>query len=798
MPLSNQQALALLNRSGTSGGIRPTGGGLGDAFLSGLGSVARAPLSALEVAGDVFSRPSQALSEAYGEVEAGRGAMGALEGLLRGVGSAYGKGLKYPTLAQRIVPEEEGEKPSRKVARLGAEFVTDPLMFLPFGKVAKVGARLGIKGARSLGATKLAKTLGKSDVAQSVARAVAGLDYSMEKYGGRAGKWAARKAAQGWEEERAIYASGSTAMEDVLKQLRIAPKEADVVGRQVTDVLETGKLSSDPRVNEAARFLRKEYDDWRTTLRDFRDAEGKGFMEYDIATDTARPFQGVSGNFAPQVLTKEAVQRAQTARGLSKEAENLAKQMGITKKEAVRMLSVDTGRVKRAGNIEYIRHGVVPANLLERNAFAVYDRYLRQSSRRLAYAKQFGVEHKTLQRALDIAHDKGLSEKTIETFRNAIEGRYEERPLAGVAPKLLGWQVLTKMGPTSSIAQLSQHSNTIVAHGLGNFVKGVWNVSTNKAERDAAYKAIAGSVRGELDDFFGKGFGTGAGGHVGDLATWQLKVTQFTRFDKGARMVAASSGKAMAASEAQKALRAGHGMTDRLKAIGVTEKDLAEFAQVGRFSDDALKRIGARASNVTQFAPNYLSLPPMWQTPEMRIAMQFRSFIHQQSRFLFREVMKPAVKYLDTNGKEGDIKPLLRALIAYPIAGQGVAAARELIQGSMARFGGVERKKPRKFDENHPIAQLAKDSIYVGAFGMAGDILQQAAQGRLGDYLLGPTITDVTGTFERGVRAAKKAGEGEYPGMEDVLTTGARHMPFRRVVPLTPQEIAKGLMRLGR
>lgn len=799
MPLSKQQIQALLNRPGSP--ISSAGGGLGDTLLSGVGTLARAPLTALGIAGDVLSRPSQGLSEAYGEVEAGGGATDALEGLLRGITSTR-KGLKYPSIAERIVPVEKDERLSRKVARFGADIATDPLSWLPVGLGAKVVGKAGIKAARSLGATKLAKTLGETGAAQSVARAVAGLDYSLERYGGRAGKWAAKKAARGHDEERALYSAGSGALEDVLKTLRVKPKEADAIGRQVTDVLETGKLSSDPRVNEAARFLRKEYDDWRNTLRTFRDKKGQGFMEFDIQTGQARPFQGVQGPFAPQVLTKEAVQRARTASGLRQEAKDLAAQLNITTKEAVRMLEFETGRVKRAGNIEYLRHGQVPAHLLERNAFAVYDRYLRQSSKRLAYAKQFGVEHKSLNKALEMASDKSLgntlSTKTIEKFRNAIEGRYEESALAGVAPKILGYQVLTKMGPTSTIAQLSQHSNTIVAHGLGSFVKGLWRVGTNPAERDTAYKAIAGQVRGELDEFMGKQFGEGAGGHIGDLATGYLKVTQFARADRGARIIGAASGKALAERLAADAVRTGKGLTDDLAKRGITQADLQHFAQTGKFSPDAARRIGAKASEITQFAPSYLSLPPMWQTPEMRIAMQFRSFIHQQTRFLHREIMKPAIKWVETDGKAGDIKPLLRALIAYPVAGQGVAAAREFVQGNMARFGGVERKKERKFDYDHPIAQLAKDSIYVGAFGMAGDILQQAAQGRLGDYLLGPTITDITGTFERGVKTVGKAAEGEYPGVEDVLTTGARHVPFRRVVPLTPQEIAKGLMRLGR
>ena len=765
-------------------------------FLPTLGQVAAPALSVLGAVGDIFSRPAYGVSEAYGEAtEGGQDVTSTLEGLLRGVTGGAAE-AKYPTLGERIVPEQEGEGLGRKVARFGADIATDPLVLFG-GPVFKAAGKGAVAAGRLAKGSRIGEAVIGSDAMQGLSSLIMGTEWALPKYGKTAGKILGTKARRGTNLSEKIRVPRETSFMQKAQQLGFDNLDDMTAWERVFEVAEKGKSSGVPAIDEMADFIARQYRALGKGAARFKDYNGKGFTVLDITTGERVPFHMLpeTHGHAPQMWKKEILQAASTKEGLKKEAARIAKETGMDLKEVTKHLEHATGRtarrgakgIRRAGNLEYMRTGVIPEAMQDRNAASVFLRYLKQYADRVGYASEFGVDNKRLHMLVDTAIERGLSKKTAQMVEDAIEGRHVESPLGKAASGILGFQVLTKMGPTSTISQLSQHANTIVREGVRNYVKGLWRISTDSGLRQRSLQAVNASSRRALEEFLGKE----GGGLLSDTARDWLKVTQFTRMDEGARRVAFGAGIATAEQKAAQAVTKGLGFTDELKKLGLNEAEFRFFQRTGKFTPGAESRIGVQAAKASQFAPDYLSLPPLWQSPEMKVAMQFRSFIHQQTRFLWKDVMEPAIKYMDTGGKQGSLAPLSRALLAFPIAGQGVAATRELYREASARALGVKRdtRYKRKFDYDHPLAQLARDSLYVGAFGLGGDILEQASRGKLLDWMAGPTLTDLTGGFEGAVGLAGNMAEGKYPTFEDAATFGARHLPGRRLVPLTPSEL---------
>ena len=763
-----------------------------DSLFPSFADVAGPALSALGAVGDVLSRPAYGLSEAYGEVAEGGGATEALGGLLRGVTGGY-KEAEFPTLGERIVPEQEGEGFGRKVARFGADVVTDPLVLFG-GPLTKGIGKAGLAAGRAVKATKAVQRFGKSDIAQSMSRAVFGTDYNVAKFGGRHGQAAVGRARRGVETARNLTAPQQMRIDSAMKSLGVKAND-DAFWARVTEALEGGELSGLTKESAMAKVLRSEYDDWGTKFSRFVDDAGDQFETFNVRTGKSSPFKP-EANYSPQFLKEEIASKLVTKRGITEQTEKLAKQLGVTKTEAARIIEFETGGLKKAGNIEYARTAA-NADVFERNALKNFLRYGNQVSNRLAMAQEFGVKGGRLTELLEGASAKGLARETIQTFRHGINKKFEPSPLAEIAPALLGLQVLTKLGPTSVIAQFGQHMNTVVQQGVGGYVKGLLKISTDPAVAKRAAMTVQGGIQAQMEQLLGRA--GAAGGVTSGLASKYLGAIGFKWADAVPRRIAFAGAIPTAEKAVAKAIQKGAGWSDDLAELGVRKFDFDEFARAGKFSTQTENRIGLRAAKLTQFEPDFLSLPPMWQSPEMRVMMQFRSFINEQTRFMWKAVMKPAIKYLDTNGASGSIKPLTRALVAYPIAGQGVAGARELVREVSARAIGAKRNKryKRKFDYDHPLAQLAKDSLYVGAFGIAGDILEQASRGNLLGWVAGPTIGDVSGMVESGISTGGGMLGGEFPGMQDVAEFGARHVPGRRLLPLTPKELTTASTRRG-
>lgn len=439
--------------------------------------------------------------------------------------------------------------------------------------------------------------------------------------------------------------------------------------------------------------------------------------------------------------------------------------------------------------------------MIELDPLKVMPRYFNQLYHRMAMAEEFGLDGKKIQNLVKKAVDVGdeatgrrLLPKTGQEIENYVNSINTDSAFSEVARKVLGFQVLTKMGPMSTISQLSQHGLTAISEGLGNYVKGVTKYISDSELRKLAGEGYGSALRSQLQHLAGSSDETALfQGRVSkylDPAKW-LKASGFTQADSGARRIAFAAGQ----SSAEGAARRAASLTDDLKKMGVDQEAFNFFKATGKFPVDTVRKVGLLASEKTQFLNRFTDLPPLWQTPEFRMAVQFKSFAYQMSRFLLKDVMSPAIKYFDTGGKAGSIAPLMRAAITLPAAGNAVAMVRELVSEGAATAVGAKRKRKRRFDYNHPLAQMIEDSTYVGAFGIAGDAFSQAARGNFLEFMLGPTAADIARTTQYG---ASKIVSGKAPTGAELAQHFYSHVPGRRGIPLQPQEVVGAAERLMR
>jgi hypothetical protein len=758
---------------------------------------AEVPLGALATVGDVLSRPQLALSEAYGAYEGGEESP--LAAGHRGLTEGF-EGIEYPTFGERLVPEQEDEGYGRKLARLGAEMVTDPTILFA-GPITKGIGKAGLAAGRIVKASGPARKFAQSDAAQTLSRLVMSGEYNLRKYGGIGGEFVADAGKFALKESDELIERDWQEFLGVLQETGLTNNSKAGVARRklAANVLRGGGSSGDEGVDALAGYLRSKFQSLGDDVGNYVDDFGDRFMIHEAGG--SRPFS-VMENYYPQVFKDDFIQKALSKRGLSEQAEKLAKAQKISVQRAEEILRQHTGREKIAGHIELpqLPKSKELMKLLEDDPAVVFAKYIGQVHRRMSNAKQFGIGNQRLTEGIQKAADAGLSPKTAEEASNAILGRFTESALGldNLAPKLMAFQVLTKMGPTSSLLNLTQQANPIVTEGITNYVRGLAKLATDEGVRQRSLEAFRIGMRSQLDQLVG-------GSSAPHFATRWLRMSGFTGVEKVNRMVSYAGGVASAEQMGLKAIRRSGGkIPENLKRIlaagnprsktvkAFVDSEWASFLKNGKFSPAAERRIGISAAEKTQFTSSWFDLPPMWRTPEMRLAMQFRSFIYQQSRFLVREVMQPAFKWADTGGAEGSIGPLARALAMYPIAGYGAAEIRELYAEGMANKLGIKRKFKRKKDNRQALMQMVSDSMNVGSLGMAGDMLEQASRGRIMDWAVGPTASGLAYGGEKLVGTARKMlFEGDFPGLEDVVEQGIRLVPGRRAVPLAPSELSQ-------
>lgn len=794
--------------------LAPRAGAGPPAMPSGSLGQSEGPLNLLWEGLDVLQRPMRMVSESYGELAQGEGDV--LEALSRGFSGEY----EFGTLGEQLFPVSVGtdydpaEEWGKKAARLAVDIATDPLTYVALGPLrGAVGA--GLKGTRAV--TK--KLPWPQWMAIATLPSVSVLKHYGKVGGKEAAKGINRmyvgsklKSAQRQDALKKILEKvGLNRRKDELTRSQASHWIE-------TGATRHGVPNPDPKIGEMAEWLSKQHDDMAGEVERFRDTFGKPFKvvhptlqsaQKEVGTLTGKlglgsakhketrekiweavlsgeGFEGSAGaqtlhkavnkrlkgytpevlkegpniwggeefyirsfqrqrDYVPWMLKDDVLQMFGTEKGFSKAVDQLAVMNGITKMEAKGILQ-KFATPQKAGQLEFAREFKMPEAWIERDPLKFFPRYVEKLYGRMEFAKEFGFSGAKLKGYLDDAVVDGLDSKFATDLLNVAMGKMPRDPtLDRIARKVMAFQVFTKMGPLSTLANLTQNWNTIIREGGIKFVKGVLRSQTDEGAR----AGIVAYQRGIHDDLMRL---------MGGENAWSSRYLEWVGFNPVERMnrlLAANAG--IVSTESM--IRQAGKMTDDLARRHITNDDIMKtIANAGKMPVEIADKVGFLASEATQHATHWKDIPLWWQSPVWRTAFQYKSFVYQQTRFLMREIMSPAVKYFESGGKKGSVAPLLRAAVGFGVSAEVVNYIRQTTRQYAGKLVGIEYEPP-PFDEEHPIWQLMQHSMYVGGVGIAGDLVDRAMQRDLKGWLLGPTAGDISDLAEGGMRAVRAAGD---------------------------------------
>jgi hypothetical protein len=389
-------------------------------------------------------------------------------------------------------------------------------------------------------------------------------------------------------------------------------------------------------------------------------------------------------------------------------------------------------------------------------------------------AKQFGVNNEIMTDLTEEILKYGIDESWMRKLNQQVIGRNPYYDAVHKLTRGLGsFQAISKLGFATTVANLSQATNQIVRSGFENMARSSGRWATRKdtnlgllAMSRRAWGDIAATAGGNsrLSDMYMRGIGFNmserVGRHIGAIG--------------GDMEVQALARKVRSATKAKER---GRLLSEIKRKYSVTDDMIGP---AGELDPMVLERSAWDAARKTMHAFDVSELPLAWQDPTWKMILQFKSFIYKQTEFMFNEVAMPGVKWLATDGAAGDIKPLLRAMIAVPPMAELVTHGRDLIKSLPQRV--IETAKNYKegeplsktkwdykdpfWEDPDPAWRVLSDSIYMGLFGIVGDMYESARMGRLADWLAGPTIGDVVDIGEAVVqgKGLGKIGTQMIPG----------------------------------
>lgn len=507
---------------------------------------------------ELLALPSHALSEGVGAYRSGAGLGGATKaaglGLFRGTDEAL-----YPTMGKQFLPEEVDEGFGRKLARFGVDVATDPLVLFGgpiFKGVSKLASPL-VRGAMS------------APAAQRIARFVLPTEAIASKWGGRAGQAAVGKARRAMESAEIELGKYLKNYEDTLNALRLGGRGNAARREAAMDAIEEGIVTRAPNgsyqlfgstgdeaVDQLALHTARTLDDVGARFEGFVDKFGDKFKVSRIVQDGKGGFKKMAEDFArldnyvPQIMKREvaAGMALGTKKGFSQAVQRMVDAAGgpenLPFSKAEELLKLYAKGPRKAGNIEWARNVQMPRELLERDPARLIPQYLTESLNRMSFADEFGIQGKGLYSLMDRMREAGLEDDVATEIGDLIRGapKYSRSGLDAATQKATAFQVLSKMGPLSTISNLSQNANTVVTEGVSGFLRGL-----GKTIADPNSKAGAIAFNRGLKDSMEQILGASQGDRgVGWLAGKWLDFWQFNRAEKVNRLLAANAGIATA------------------------------------------------------------------------------------------------------------------------------------------------------------------------------------------------------------------------------------------------------------
>jgi hypothetical protein len=496
----------------------------------------------------------------------------------------------------------------------------------------------------------------------------------------------------------------------------------------------------------------------------FQDEFGDGMKMFDADTGKWEPFKLISGYF-PHRWRPEDLEV-----GSLNKIKDAMRAKGMSERDIHKVTSAMGTKPKRVGHLEMKRH---PGNLgYMTDPLEVLPKYFHDSLMRLELAREFGTDSRRLDNLISNLKREGFDEGWANKVGDLLLGNniYERGIFNKLAPTLSTVQAVSKLGFSTTVANSFQGPiNQYVF--AGNFIKSLMKGGTpipggkllggtpeaaelgatafGAAFRDDVYRFGTGT-RSRLSEFYMKGIGFNfterAGRHIGAIGG-ELDAASLYEAARRARAAGDPKRAGRFLSELKRKYRVD--LRDSYDSYRTVEELAGRAhpgmsigtmaAQLGKLPEPVLEHAGIIGADTIMHAFGPMDLPIGWRSPNMKLLMQFKSYIYKQMGFMYSNVIAPGIQYMATDGAQGSLGPLMRFAIATPIGAELVTHLRDVAKSLPSQvYSGATKGEWSDWEYKDPFWRdpepgwrLARDMTYIGTFGIAGDVLEAASTGRL-------------------------------------------------------------------
>src|SRR5882672_10396507 len=388
----------------------------------------------------------------------------------------------------------------------------------------------------------------------------------------------------------------------------------------------------------------------------------------------------------------------------------------------------DLSRNRRQGNLEFER--VVDLPDFQRTKEALF-KYVDSASNRISQTQIFGSQDENALKLINQIADQGGDASTVkDLFDISVGAKNYGQGSQAISMGLRKYNTVSKLG-LGAITNAGQSVNTQSVAGTINTIKHIPGAAFSPQDKEFALRSGV-TVDGVLQDL------REGGGFEGNTAA-KIGAPGFNVVERFNRTLAATAGRDYAKDLAAK------GDTQTLAKMGI---DLQGNTLTPEQEVQAARNMVER----TQFKVDPQDLPGWATSPWGKVLAQFRTFAYNQSAFLGRELLKPAIA--------GNVAPLARFIaIGIPV-GIGIQTLKNVIRN--------------RNDEENPVKRVSQGFQQVGGYGLAGDIAtglfpqnsryldSNRATTLAVSTLGGPTL----GTISEGYGATAEAVQGKPTNLE--------------------------------
>lgn len=372
-------------------------------------------------------------------------------------------------------------------------------------------------------------------------------------------------------------------------------------------------------------------------------------------------------------------------------------------------------RQQRSSNLEKAREIDLP--FYDPNPLRYIPKYLESTQQRLASAEILGANFEKADSLLGQIKNPD-SQKIARELIKVARGANEPGSITANKALQTGRKLSTfKLNPLSTITNLGQSANSLLASSTGSFIKGSLK-SLTKSGRNNAIES------GALSESVLRGVQNAAASE-GKLVGRYIKGIGFSGAEKVLRTVAANTGIEWAKKMSKRIMK-NPGDKFATKELRLLEIDPIKILnQGGKLVKDDMLRAAKTFTGKTQFLSRPTDLPRFFTSSELgKSMMQFKSFSYQQARFLAEKT----VGELKTGNPGRFARNLAVLATVYPMTGEVIADVRALIQGKERTTKGL--------------ARYLEDAAQVGAFGILYDAINAASfGGGVANFIVGPTLS---------------------------------------------------------